>query len=659
MEAYSFEQRFCQKIHLKAREARCAVMSSSPQVRTQSARASPRSLFSWPPQRRWRDPVLYCAFLVVSLLIGYQLVITLLRPDWSSAVTDWFRAALSWPELAVVIFVSVWLTRARRPEALSAWMVSAAMLSYTIARNLWSVDDQFIFPNHVPFPSFPDLFFILQYPFFFLALALLPGVPPWGPRLRVILDCVLLMGSAAALSWYFILAPLYWQSREALAGKAINLMYPLGDLCVLFGLTVALIYRRCQVARAVLSLLIVAVICLVIADSWSAWLLLYPSHVYHTGNPPDLFWTAFDLLLPLAGLVQIRLMQRALTTPAERPAETLEHQAHQQEDLREVFRVLAPFGAALVACAVIAVRTIIAPQVPMRPLGPILIIFGLLLLVLVRQGITVLENAQLRRKWAVAQAEEQVLHETNQRMEAFLGVAGHELKTPLTTVLLSLQVLQRRALRQMSPSERAAGEQHTKIEVSLRDLELPLQQAGRLNRLVNDLLDTARIQSGRLELNLKPVGLVGIVRATVEEQSQTFSERHAVLHLPSTPVMVFADAERIGQVVTNFLTNAFKYSREDSPVELGVEMEGSLARAWVRDHGPGLLPADQEHIWERFYRVRGMEIQSGSGVGLGLGLYISKTIIEQHHGQVGVQSIPGQGSTFWFTLALAESAEEA
>src|SRR6185437_162798 len=101
-------------------------MSSSPQVETQSARAFPRLLFSWPPRRRWHDPMLRGAFLVVSLLIAYQLAITLIRPAWSSAVTDWFRAALSWPELAVVVFVSVWLTRARRPEALSAWMVSAA-----------------------------------------------------------------------------------------------------------------------------------------------------------------------------------------------------------------------------------------------------------------------------------------------------------------------------------------------------------------------------------------------------------------------------------------------------------------------------------------------------------------------------------------------------
>ncbi len=80
----------------------------------------------------------------------------------------------------------------------------------------------------------------------------------------------------------------------------------------------------------------------------------------------------------------------------------------------------------------------------------------------------------------------------------------------------------------------------------------------------------------------------------------------------------------------------------------------------VRDQGPGLSLAEQEHIWERFYRVRGIEVQSGSGAssgGLGIGLYLCRTIIERHHGQVGVQSSPGKASNFWFTLPLAKQEE--
>ena len=114
-----------------------------------------------------------------------------------------------------------------------------------------------------------------------------------------------------------------------------------------------------------------------------------------------------------------------------------------------------------------------------------------------------------------------------------------------------------------------------------------------------------------------------------------------------------ADADRIGQVVTNYLTNALKYSPVDRPIEVFLAIEGQMARVSVQDEGPGLSPAEQQAIWERFYQVERIKVQSGSGTGLGLGLYICQTIIEQHQGKVGVQSSPGEGSTFWFSLPLA------
>ena len=109
---------------------------------------------------------------------------------------------------------------------------------------------------------------------------------------------------------------------------------------------------------------------------------------------------------------------------------------------------------------------------------------------------------------------------------------------------------------------------------------------------------------------------------------------------------------RIGQVVTNYLTNALKYSPPDRPVEVGVQEAQQQGYVWVRDQGPGIASEEQGHLWERFHRVAGVEVLSGSGIGLGLGLHISKTIIDHHHGHVGVESQPGQGSTFWFTLPL-------
>jgi signal transduction histidine kinase len=152
------------------------------------------------------------------------------------------------------------------------------------------------------------------------------------------------------------------------------------------------------------------------------------------------------------------------------------------------------------------------------------------------------------------------------------------------------------------------------------------------------------------------VDLAVIVHDAVAAQREAEPDRGIYLeHSAELSVLVSVDAGRIEQVVTNYLTNALKYSPADRPVEVGLEVEPERARVWVRDHGPGLPASEQERIWERFHRAHGVDVQSGAGVGLGLGLFISRMIVERHQGQVGVQSSPHKGATFWFTLPLSRS----
>src|SRR6266702_3388946 len=242
----------------------------------------------------------------------------------------------------------------------------------------------------------------------------------------------------------------------------------------------------------------------------------------------------------------------------------------------------------------------------------------------------VIERERLLHEREGSRANEIALRAANRRMDEFLGIACHELKTPLAAIKGNVQLAERRLQRLIS-------DRKTQIDRLLPDLlENANRQTDRLDRLVSDLLDVSRIQVGKLEMRSELCDLETVVQETIQEQRMINPTRSILVEMPAEEaVPIEADADRIGQVVANYLTNALKYSSVDKPVTVSLEMEGPVARVSVQDEGPGLPPAEQERIWERFHQVRGVEVQTGSGIGLGLGLYISKTIIAWHGGRVG------------------------
>ena len=274
-------------------------------------------------------------------------------------------------------------------------------------------------------------------------------------------------------------------------------------------------------------------------------------------------------------------------------------------------------------------------------------------------GAVALERERLLRERAEAQAAALALEDANRRMDEFLGIASHELRTPLTSIQANVQLIDRR-LRRYSDGSPAYPASAPLSEDELRERLGPLalliqrtdRQIARLNRLVGDLLDVSRIQAGKLDFSFESCDLAALTREAVEEQRATWPGRAITCATPRQ-VAIDADRDRVGQVVTNYLTNALKYSAPGEPVSVRVTVANGMARVQVRDHGQGIARKHQARLFERFYRAPGVEQQSGSGVGLGLGLHICKTIVERHGGQVGVESAPGKGSTFWFTLPVA------
>ncbi len=266
----------------------------------------------------------------------------------------------------------------------------------------------------------------------------------------------------------------------------------------------------------------------------------------------------------------------------------------------------------------------------------------------------VVERERLLHERAEAEAKALALQEANQRLEAFISIVSHELRTPVTSIKTNLQMVLRRVKQARETNEVA-----DRLAQQLGLLERMEPQIRRLTRLLDDVIDLARIRTSKLDIAVESFDLRALLVEVARTEHASAPERSIQIVRPQEEAIpVLADPDRIGQVLTNYLTNALKYSPADAPVEIGLSLEVDHVRVWVRDQGPGIPEEEQARIWELFHRVPGIEVQSGSGIGLGLGLHISKTLIEHHGGQVGVESTPGVGSTFWFTLPLAQAAHQ-
>lgn len=236
------------------------------------------------------------------------------------------------------------------------------------------------------------------------------------------------------------------------------------------------------------------------------------------------------------------------------------------------------------------------------------------------------ENAQL---YLAAKRAIQVRDE-------FLTVASHELKTPLTSLLLASSALQKYARRGTVPA----------LDYLARRLNILDEQGKRLDQLVGNLLDISRISAGRLELEPQAVDLTAVVRQIVEQFQEELAGAHCSVDLQlNGPVRGFWDPSRIEQVVVNLLTNAMKYGKGGT-ITIGVWPEGANAKLVVSDEGIGIEAQDFERIFDRFERA----VAPGKYSGMGMGLYITRQIVEAHGGRINVASTPDQGATFTVSL---------
>lgn len=223
------------------------------------------------------------------------------------------------------------------------------------------------------------------------------------------------------------------------------------------------------------------------------------------------------------------------------------------------------------------------------------------------------------------------------KKDEFIGIASHELKTPLTSLKGYIQLMG----------------MYKKEEVPLaikQYISKANSAINKLQHLINDLLDVSKIQAGRLEYKMTDVNLAEMVGAGVDSAIQMYPD-YVIDHHIEPHLTVYGNAERLEQVLNNLVSNAAKYSKAGSRITIeGAVINGNV-RVSVTDEGIGLSAEQREKIFERFYRV---EDKTFSASGLGMGLYIATEIINHHKGQINVISELGKGSTFYFTLPVKE-----
>jgi len=230
-------------------------------------------------------------------------------------------------------------------------------------------------------------------------------------------------------------------------------------------------------------------------------------------------------------------------------------------------------------------------------------------------------------------------YQLQMRKDEFISVASHELKTPITSLSASIQILQK--LVKTDPTS-----EKVPVFVSKAGNNL-----GKLTHLLDDLLNVTKIQQGQLALNINRFDLVELIRDCCEHINPLHD--YEFVFLGDEELMIYADYRRIDQVMINLIGNAIKYSPQKKRIEITVFHDDAMATVSIRDFGIGINRQKLPHLFDRYYRVDAFGHQFS---GLGLGLYISAEIINRHNGKIGVDSEMGNGSNFWFSIPLDDTA---
>lgn len=248
-------------------------------------------------------------------------------------------------------------------------------------------------------------------------------------------------------------------------------------------------------------------------------------------------------------------------------------------------------------------------------------------------------DEKVRKRTAQLEAANERLTELDRLKSEFLSDVSHELRTPLTSIQSFSEILMNYELPDTEKRKSFA--------------KVVFEESQRLTRMIDDLLDLSRIEAGRLEIELEPVGLEAVVRKAVESTAPLFDRNKVTVTANVEPDLspVRANRDRLLQVFTNLLGNAAKFAPYQSSVRIKARRRGRFAMVSVADEGQGIDPAQFREVFDRYRQIR--DPGQRSSVGTGLGLAISRELVESFGGYIWVESFKRRGATFYFTLPFA------
>ncbi len=586
--------------------------------------ATQRPAFAWPPR-----PV--TAVLVTAALLGLAMVVLAATPA-------------AQPLSNVVLVGAAFLAggaawhRARRHQGSVArfwWLLGAAALSWSVGQMVWTYYES-VQGEEVPFPSLADVGYLGLPPLAAAALLSLPlAAPSLAGRVRTLLDGLMVAASLLLCSWIIVLGPVFRAGADSVAVQLISLAYPIGDVIVITLVLYTWLRARHLHRRLPVSLPWVGSGLLAFAIADSGFVYLTTVGAYSSGSLIDLGWFAGFVLVLVAAL-----------WPAP---EVVEEEAGPYPAGRPLGNLL-PYGAVTVALLTSVVEMVRTGQADATVWWIRTIIMVLLV---ARQVLTMRENqaltdhlehrveqrtAELResRNLLVAGLQKEAdavrrLEGLDRAKDEWVATVSHELRTPITSIKGYVELL--------------IDEHADDPDPTLTEMLLTVQRNGdRLASLAENLLAVARLDSGELDLDLKPVDLGEVVGRIEAALRPVISDRDLDVRylVPGEPVLTDGDVGYLERVLFNLMSNALKFTEDGGSVCCSLTRDGDRAVLEVADTGIGIPLAEQDHLFTRFFRSSTAQQQAIQGTGLGLA--IASSIVARHGGEIDVSSEPSRGT---------------